>query len=235
MEPDIVPELLEKIKSDFGKSLGADKKIEKYLKKIRDGTATLEETSLFARRLGEHLSKILQINIIQGDLPDGRMYYNIAERIIRPMLEMNYKLTNEAGAAVQKAMDEMEGIHLRALKGEFPEERVESLIWSISEEGIEWEEVQKRMGEPVCNISQSFMDGFVKANADFRHKAGMRTEIVRKLQGGACKWCKNLAGSYDYSDAPKDVYRRHDNCRCTVTFKWGRMRINVWSKEEWNI
>ena len=165
----------------------------------------------------------LTAKVITSDMPEqflAEMFFASFKLLADPgyLNVMNYSFRKKADAGKEK-----------------PEERVESLIWSISEEGIEWEEVQKRMGEPVCNISQSFMDGFVRANAEFRHKVGMRTEIVRKLQGGACKWCKNLAGSYNYTDTPKDVYRRHDNCRCTVTFKQERMRINVWSKEEWNI
>ena len=32
---------------------------------------------------------------------------------------------------------------------------------------------------------------------------------------------------------PDDIYRRHDNCDCTVTFENGRKRQDVWSKREW--
>ena len=61
----------------------------------------------------------------------------------------------------------------------------------------------------------------------------MDVVIVRKLQGGACAWCRNLAGAYGYEDVPADVYRRHDNCRCTVTYKSGKYLENVWTKKNW--
>lgn len=67
-------------------------------------------------------------------------------------------------------------------------------------------------------------------NAKFRYREGMDVVIVRKLQGGACAWCRNLAGAYGYEDVPADVYRRHDNCRCTVTYKSGKYLENVWTK-----
>ena len=42
-----------------------------------------------------------------------------------------------------------------------------------------------------------------------------------------------MAGRYEYHSEPKDVYRRHDNCGCSVTYENGRKRQDVWSKREW--
>lgn len=67
------------------------------------------------------------------------------------------------------------------------------------------------------NISRNYIDEFVETNAEFRSKAGLREKIIRTTNGKCCKWCDKLAGIYDYP-APKDVYRRHDNCDCTVTY-----------------
>ena len=50
-----------------------------------------------------------------------------------------------------------------------------------------------------------------------------------------CKWCTNLAGRYEYGQEPDDVYRRHDNCGCTVTYENGRERQNVWTKKKWTV
>ena len=44
----------------------------------------------------------------------------------------------------------------------------------------------------------------------------------------------NLAGTYNYKEAPDDIYRRHDNCRCQVTYdpkNDSRGVQDVWSKE----
>lgn len=46
----------------------------------------MDETSLFARNLGDILAEILKKDITQDVLPNGRMYYNIAERTIKPVL-----------------------------------------------------------------------------------------------------------------------------------------------------
>lgn len=70
----------------------------------------------------------------------------------------------------------------------------------------------------LSNAAQSLYDDYVKTNASFRSNAGLKAKIVRTMHGKGCKWCRNLAGTYSYPDVPRDVYRRHDNCSCTVTY-----------------
>lgn len=50
---------------------------------------------------------------------------------------------------------------------------------------------------------------------------------------GCCEWCSKVAGRYAYGEEPDDIYRRHDNCGCSVTYENGRKRQDVWSKREW--
>lgn len=88
-------------------------------------------------------------------------------------------------------------------------------------------------GEPFRNFCHSFYDEFVEQNVAFRHRAGVKSLIIRRNLGGCCGWCQNLAGIYVYGEEPKDVYRRHDSCRCLVTSKFGgRGYEDVWSKKE---
>jgi hypothetical protein len=42
-----------------------------------------------------------------------------------------------------------------------------------------------------------------------------------------------LAGVYDYSKRPENIFRRHEFCRCTVTYQSEKKSQNVWSKREW--
>jgi hypothetical protein len=71
----------------------------------------------------------------------------------------------------------------------------------------------------------------MKANADFRSRAGLDTYIERRDDGKCCEWCSKLAGRYSYPDkAPRDIFRRHDNCGCTVEYVCSKGRQDVWSK-----
>ncbi len=70
--------------------------------------------------------------------------------------------------------------------------------------------------------------------ADARWRAGMAPKIVRRAAGNCCDWCSALAGTYDYGDVyftGNDVFRRHENCRCTVEYVCDGTRQDVWSKK----
>ena len=95
------------------------------------------------------------------------------------------------------------------------------------------DELNKLLGEPLCNMCQAFIDDFVAANVDMRYSMGIRSVIIRQMMANCCDWCKGLAGVYDAKDVPKDIYRRHDNCKCLVTFRSEKDKYkDVWSKKE---
>jgi hypothetical protein len=226
---DIVPSLLEKIEKDFRAKVDADNEMSRLFTKFADDKGTLHDVSLYARRLGDLLSMTLQENLTEDVLPDGKMYYNIADRILNPMMRQNFNLTMEQALTIQKLIDAKSGIGLEPISADFPESRVKQIIDSLTED-TEFEVIKARMGEPVANCSHSFADDFIKANALYREKAGMRTYLKRTLVGGACPYCVRLAGTFDYNNAPDDIYKRHDSCRCTVTFYSEKVRQNVHTK-----
>lgn len=92
--------------------------------------------------------------------------------------------------------------------------------------------ISNLLGEPVSNLCHAFYDQYVEANVKFRSKAGMKTVIIRRQLGKCCEWCANLAGIYTPEKAPADIYRRHDNCKCMVTYKDEDGYTDVWSKKE---
>ena len=234
MAVDIAPVLLDAIQRDFARRIENDAVIQRIAKRVKDGTAKLEEAHDYALRLGEALSASLKANLTEDALPDGKLYWNIANQTIRPMLENNHRLTNQTAKAAQKAVDEAEDIGLSAVDGYFPENRVSTLIEKASSAET-FSEMQSWLGEPIVNTSESFFDGFVRANADFRSKSGMSPKIIRTAVGRCCNWCRSLAGTYDYEEVRRgsDVFRRHQYCRCVVTFVSGKKRQNVWSKKTW--
>ena len=82
-------------------------------------------------------------------------------------------------------------------------------------------------------MTRAMHDDRMKKEADFRSRAGLQCYITRKTDGKCCEWCDKMAGRYEYHSEPKDVYRRHDNCGCSVTYENGRQRQDVWSKRTW--
>ena len=66
---------------------------------------------------------------------------------------------------------------------------------------------------------------------------GYKPVIVRRASFGCCKWCRGLAGVYNYDevkDKGNDVFRRHANCRCQVIYdpSNGSKKVqDVWDKK----
>lgn len=233
---DIGAELLEKIRTEFRKSCKADKYIQSVLKKIEGGTAKMEEVALLSKRLGLRASQAIGAYVNASALPDGKMYYNIADTILTGVLKDNYDVINSAAAECQKALDKTAGINITPQQAAFPTERVQAVVNAASVPDIAEEVMIRRMTAPAQNITESFYNDYVQKNVKFRSDAGLDCYIIRNDHGGCCKWCSKLAGKYHYpEDVPKDVYRRHDNCGCTVTYLNGRKAQNVWSKVKWNV
>lgn len=238
MAVDIVPELLSAIQADFQDRVTRDAAITRLSNRIRDGTATLSDVHDYAAKLGEVLSQVLRRHLTEDVLPDGRLYWNIASRTIRPMLKGNHRLINDAAKIVQGKMDEESGIGLGVLEGEFPEERVARLIDRASDPGNTFEQTRDLLGEPVVNCSEAFYDDCAEANAVFRSGSGLETLIIRTASAGCCAWCADLAGTYRYGvdvRSGDDVFRRHLFCRCEVTAEYRKTRESIWSKKTWQV
>lgn len=233
MAADVVSVLNEKIQTSFQSNMMRDRRIAQISKRIRDGTATFVDGHDYAERLGESLSKALISNLNEENLPDGRLYYNIAKRTVTPALRNNYELTNEAAEQIQSIIDSGLGIGLKSIKADFPESRIKGLIDKMTTEGISLEDALIWLGEPIINNSEAFFDDFIDSNAKFRTEAGLKATITRIAEANCCPWCDSLAGTYEYGSAPDDIYRRHQYCRCTVTYQTGKKSQNVWSKSQW--
>lgn len=233
MAIDVVPVLNEKIQTSFKGHVMKDRRIMMVSKRIRDGTAKLSDAHTYAESLGKDLSKALLDNLTESNLPNGTLYYNIAQRTVVPALEQNYELVNEATSQIQTIVDKKGKIGLKSVRADFPKERIQGLIDKMTSDDTTLEDVVTWLKEPIINNSEAFVDDYVEANAKFRTESGLKTKLVRKAEAKCCDWCAALEGEYEYGSAPDDIYRRHEFCRCTVTYVTEKTSQGVWSKREW--
>lgn len=110
---DIVPELLENIREEFQKNFGASEKIRDLYKKIQGGSATYKDAYEFAENTGTILVQSFGKYLSSSMLPEGRMYYNIADRILRDTLKENYNLITEVTSKIQKSLNKNAGIGIK--------------------------------------------------------------------------------------------------------------------------
>lgn len=231
MNDDILPALLKEVQDNFWQEFGKSEVVVEALKTLEAKKATYANANDFAIEVGEILSKALTASVTADKLPDGKMYYNIAKRLLEPVLQQNHELVADYSSKVQTVLNESAKISLVAQPVELNQDRIDGFIERFSRED-KFDKAKWLLGEPIVNFTQSIVDDSIKKNAEFHAKAGLQPKIVRKTAGRCCKWCQSLAGSYNYPDVPKDVYRRHQNCRCTVDYKPGDgKKKNIWSKK----
>lgn len=226
---DIVPDLLSDVQSVFQRNVEKNLTIRRVNNRIRDGTATTKDAHIYAEELGEDLADAFRATIKPGVLPDDRMYYNIASRVVGPMMEKNFGLSQEKASEIEKLILEEAGMGINPVKAAYPKKRVDGLIDKIAEAET-LEDILKWLDEPLVNTTISFYDDWLTSNLDFQRGIGMEPTIKRETEGFAirtarggkvryaipCKWCQGLAGEYEYGSQPSDFFQRHVGCRCSI-------------------
>ncbi|MBF1170716.1 MAG: hypothetical protein HXL85_05505 [[Eubacterium] sulci] len=125
---DIGLELQKSIETAFDERLAIDVFIKAIKLKVENGKATQRDVTMLCKRLGEIASKVLIENIKPEMMPNDKMYWNIAEKAIKPLMKKIHGIVNKAAAEVVMAEHKANGIHIKPIEPVFPKERIESLI-----------------------------------------------------------------------------------------------------------
>lgn len=228
---DVVPHILEESEKAFGQRIRESKIIKEKLRSLENKELSYRDANEFAIELGKILADTFKDKVKTEDLPDGKMYYNIAKRLIEPNMVRNYDLAGDFSRVVQERLNREAGISIVAQKADLNQDRIDKLVNKISSYDT-FDKGKWLLYEPIINFTQAVVDETIKKNADFHYKVGLRPKIIRKEHGHCCAWCKEIVGVYAYPDVPEDVYRRHRHCRCTVDYYPGDgKKQDVWSKE----
>lgn len=233
---DIAPELLKKVQEDYRKRCENDKELARIEALAESGKANGKDTDAYAVRAGELLAAALHDNVSGDVLPDGRMYFNIASRVLPPVLRDNYELVAGMSTRIQQVLNDNGGLHMKALRPDLNEDRVKGLV-NLAASADQYEDKRKELEADVVNFSQRISaDGFHK-NAEFQYTSGFNPKIRREAESGCCKWCQALEGTYDYADVRdtgNDVWRRHRGCKCVVEYDPGDGRRQNAHTKTWS-
>ena len=231
MENDVLPDILKEVQERFERDFGKSEIVRNAFAMLEAKKATYKTANEFAIEIGEILSKALRASLSADKLPDGKMYYNIAQRLLTDVLGRNHEIVSGYASDVQKNLNQEAKIGMEIQVPELNRDRIAGIVNRFSYEE-NFEDVSWLLGEPIVNFTQSIIDDSIRENAELHHKAGLQPEIVRKSYFHCCEWCQEVQGSYKYPRVPKDVYRRHQHCRCTVDYdpKSGKIQ-NVWTKK----
>lgn len=241
MAQDVAPTLSSKIEKDFEKSMENDRTVQRILKRIRDGTATQADVSEYAARVGKHSSAAMVGVLTPENLPDGKLYWNIADRTIRPRLEGDHKLVLSAARSTQKTINKSYGLNIDPPTTKINGRKVYNLLNTVTMDGANIESV---LTEPVITLARTAYDGFQETNVQQMQQLGVAVIVNRTYDGvglhdgkEACQWCIDRAGTFEgYSEAyDVGAFERHDGCGCTVEviYKDGTV-MDPWTKAEYD-
>mgnify|MGYP000857912384 FL=1 len=230
-EIDVLPKLLQEVKKEFELSYGESEIIRNAFATLEAKKATYKTANEFAIEIGEILSKALGASISADKLPNGKMYYNIAQRLLTDVLGRNHELVSGYASDVQKNLNDKAKIGLKVQVPELNQDRIAGIVNRFASED-NFEDVSWLLGEPIVNFTQSIIDDSIRKNAEFHAKTGLVPTISRQSTGRCCKWCDSLVGNYIYGEEPANFYRRHQHCTCVIDYhpKNGK-RQNSWTKK----
>lgn len=214
------------VQEEVRQKIGHDAVLARLRRKIDSGKGTYLDTFAYSDRAGKLLGGIFSQRL--PDIPPEER-----EALCVELLRDRYTDINSLCDTVQRALDEAQGIHIAPQHAPFDEERASQIGSATADPTVPEETQQRRARSAPETATKAMHDDRMKAEAKFRSRAGLKCHISRVSAPGCCKWCSEMAGRYAYGEEPDDIYRRHDNCGCSVTFENGRQRQDVWSKREW--
>lgn len=214
------------VREEVRERIRRDALLAKLRKKIDSGKATYADTAAYSIRSGKLLGEIFSRRLPEIPLEER-------EPLCVDLLHDQYIDINVAVDTVQRFRDEAQGFHLAPQHAPFDSKRGHQIGSSLRDLSKPVEVLQRRAKAATETTVKSMHDDRMKSEAKFRHNAGLDCRITRVAVNGCCPWCSDVAGRYRYGEEPDDIYKRHDNCDCTVTFENGRKRQDVWSKREW--
>lgn len=222
---DFVPELWDKITQLFNERYNASGTIKDIVARI-GSNASYSLAQEYARETSSILSGVLQ-NVLTADaLPDGKLYYNIADRTIRPAMEGLREMVLNESIDVQRFINEAAGISFEPITPNADNSKIKNLIDRVSanndrEQSLE--EVRFLFDENTMDgYAQSVVSDTLKANEEWQRGAGYFTQVRRYSASGCCEWCDSVSGTYVNGNTPPDFWRIHDNCNCEFDYRVGK-------------
>ena len=216
-----------RICESFTESMRRDKRVKSLLQKVEEGAATYAEASKLSAYSGRAIARLVTDTLLDYT-PEGSVDLRVISAILPPTLRFNYDFVADVAAQVQLAMNKSAGLGLNAKPADYNQSRVDGLITEATGKP-DFHAFAPTFEQQIENASMAVVDSSVKNNAAYQYGIGLHPIIRRISDAHCCAWCSNLAGVYPYPDVPEDVYQRHRDCNCVLTYEIGNKVIRrIW-------
>lgn len=125
---DVAPELLEKLNKTFGQKVVIDPQIRSYKKKLEAGKLTERDCALYIRKVVSIASTSVTDVMKPKNLPDGKLYWNIAEAALVPFLKNVINQMNDIAVKTMKDSDRKKNINIKVKRIRYPEGQIQSYL-----------------------------------------------------------------------------------------------------------
>ena len=207
--------IYEDIREPLIEAIRNDRKATQLYELIQSGSGTYNTASEYAIRVGECLARILRQNAPFESIAEWDL-----ENLIPQSLGLDHEYVEQACEQVQLALNADAGLGINYVPPIFDGNRAYGLVAELRD-NPEFVNIERTFYDQIVNFSQNVVDESIRVNANVLSNAGVQSKIVRHPEVGACAWCRAVAGTYEYADVRRtrnDVWRRHENCRCTIDF-----------------
>lgn len=201
---------LAKIRSTIQQKIAETPAVQKLIDKINSGKATYADTALYARWAAINLGMCLSGVICEIDLNDRAA-------VCKALMLDQYRDINGFVDIVQSELDSRFGIQLAPQRAPFNKERADTIGHSLADTTKPDDVIERRAENAVANAVESMHDDRMQAESKFRSRLGL-TVVIERTGANCCPWCAEVAGKYRYGEEPEGVFRRHDNCNCTIIY-----------------
>lgn len=125
---DIVPALYKKIHNDFDGIIAVNPWIKAFKKRLSKERATQQDADIYADYLGQAAAKALSRGLSDENLPDGRIYWNIAKRTIEPLLREVSEMVNDAMVSIISVEHKKKRIGAVPKRAVFNQDRCDAIM-----------------------------------------------------------------------------------------------------------
>ena len=100
-------------------------------KRVKDGTAAQEEADSYAERLGKYAAAALIHGLSPDNLPDGKIYWNIAKRTVEPLLRRVHAMVSDAMVSIIETQHKKIRLGTKPVRAPFNQDRCDAIMNKI--------------------------------------------------------------------------------------------------------
>ena len=205
------------IKNEILSAVNSDYRVGVLWSRLHEKGAGYKDAQAYAIRVGTVTG-----NVLKKYQPDDLSEWDLTS-LIPGTLGLNHNMVAAACREAQKNLNKKARIGTKPQTPDFDGNRAYGLVEAVKDRG----KIGPEFYDQVTNFDQNVVDEAIRENARFQSGAGLHPVIVRTAEANCCKWCDDLAGTYDYDevrDTGNPVWCRHDNCRCLIEYIADRRR-----------